>query len=72
MNVPKEILKVWRRRIEWVDALEIQKKYKITPKTVFRAKTLGSCHKDTFDFINDYLKTKVDDTQQILEQIREK
>ena len=72
MNVPKEILKIWRKRIEWQDALKIQEKYKLTPKTVHRAKTLGICNQKTFDFINDYLATKINNTKQILEQITEK
>lgn len=70
MNVPNNILRLWRKELTSVDDAKIAEAFSKHKRTIRRAREEGRCNDDTYKAINTYLTIKRYNDQQFLKQFK--
>jgi hypothetical protein len=68
MNVPREIIKVWRKHKEHGFITAIANKSGLDPRTVSRAINDGTCEDSSFHKINDAIKSIKKEKAELIKQ----
>jgi hypothetical protein len=70
MNVPNNVLRVWRKELTSVDDRKIAETFAKHKRTIRRAREEGRCNESTYNAINTYVSIKKFNDEQFLRQFK--
>lgn len=58
MEVPKQVLRIWKKKTSHGVITDIAKHSGLNIRTIYRAIREGKCHQSTYEKINNYFEVK--------------